>query len=150
MKLTRDKVSEKYEERKSVFDERIPSGYYEVIFRGELSYPLTEYESVWRTSMFLKKDKDTDNFIEDLLNAMKPIKSSVELREQFATVAEIIQRFEPLYCEKHDLLPQDFCLYLVEEDRPTMMAQYGVYHSVTRPFHLFITYNDKGKHYSVK
>ena len=35
MKLTRDKVSEKYEERKSVFDERIPSGYYEVIFRGE-------------------------------------------------------------------------------------------------------------------
>ena len=55
-----------------------------------------------------------------------------------------------LYCEKHDLLPQDFCLYLIEEDRPTMMAQYGVYHSVTRPFHLFITYNDKGKHYSVK
>ena len=38
------------------------------MFRGKLSYPLTEYESVWRTSMFLKKDKDTSNSVASIVN----------------------------------------------------------------------------------
>ncbi len=149
MKLTRDKISEKYEERKSVFDVRIPNGYYEIILRGELSYPLTEYESIWSTSMFIKKDKATDAFIQKLLDLMKPIKNQNELREQFNKVKNTLLAFEEKYCSKYELLPQEFSLYLVEEDKPTMLEQYGVYSEVTRPFKLFITYNDNGKHYSV-
>lgn len=55
MRLTRDKVSEQYEQRKRVFEQRIPSNYYEIILRGELTYPITEYEGVWLTSIFFEE-----------------------------------------------------------------------------------------------
>lgn len=149
MKLTRDKISEKYEERKSVFDLRIPKGYYEVILTGELSYPLTEYESIWSTSMMLKKDKNTDKFINNLLNIMKPIKNQTQLREQYNKLLDCLQEFEIQYCEKYELLPQEFSLYVVVEDKSTMLLHTDEYYPVTRPFNLYITYNDNGKHYSV-
>ena len=70
MKLTRDLDSERYENTKGVFLERIPNGYYEVILRGELNHPVTEFDGSWITSSFFKKDRDTDDFIKGILAVM--------------------------------------------------------------------------------
>lgn len=149
MRLTRDKVSEQYEQRKRVFEQRIPSNYYEIILRGELTYPITEYEGVWLTSIFLKKDPDTDTFIENILNIYKPVNSIQDVQNQFIKLQELFLNFEELYCTKYNILPQEFSLFFVTEDRQTMISECNYYEPITRPFHLFITYNDNGKLYSV-
>ena len=149
MRLTRDKISEKYEQFKGVFEPRIPNGFYEIILRGELTYPLTEYESSWFTSMYMKKDKQTDVFIKDLLNTYKPTNNLDDLISMYYKLQNVINSFEGQYCEKYCILPQEFTLYIVTEDKINMTASGQEYKPITRPFHLFITYNNKGKHFKV-
>ena len=150
MKLTRDKVSEKHEELKGVYEERIPNGYYEVILRGELNYPLTEYDTCWFTSMFFKKDSKIDKFLQDLLDNMVEVIDGQELVNLYNKMNNIISQLEEYYCNKYEILPQEFTLYFVNEDKPTMYEQTGQYIPITRPFKLFITYNDNGKHFRVE
>lgn len=150
MKLTRDKISEQYEQRKGVFEKRIPPGYYEIILRGELTYPITEYEGIWSTSIFLKKDIDTDTFVKNILDIYKPRNSFQEVKDQYIKLQELFDYFERYYCEKHEMLSQDFSLYFVLEDKQTMFSLCNYYEPITRPFYIFITYNDSGKLYSVE
>jgi len=67
MRLKRDLISEKYEQLKSVYDKRIPNGYYEIIIHGK-----TKLEE-WKVSSYVPKNKNTNNFVEQLLNLNKPI-----------------------------------------------------------------------------
>lgn len=150
MKFTRDLDSEKYENTKSVFLERIPSGYYEVILRGELNYPVTEYDSSWITSSFFKKDKETDNFIKGLLALMDKRATSIdEVLTRYEEITKRINTFIDKYCDKYEKLPNEFQLEVITEDQFNMTKETGSYSPITRPFELFVTYNDNNKIYKV-
>lgn len=150
MKLTRDLDSERYENTKGVFLERIPNGYYEVILRGELNHPVTEFDGSWITSSFFKKDRDTDDFIKGILAVMSDkLKSAAQLGARYEEMTRRINTFIDKYCDKYEMLPYEFQLEIITEDEFNMVQECGYYEPVTYPFELFVTYNDNGKIFTV-
>lgn len=149
MKLTRDKMLEKIEQRKAVFEQRIPNNCYEVTIRGELSYPSYENEYTWITTAYFYKDKDVDDFIDDILSTHKVTRNKEQLNLLYTELTNLINSFINNYCEKYNTLPYDYPLQIITEDRYNMEKE-TEYCPVTIPFKIFITYNDNGKIYRVE
>lgn len=148
MQLKRDKESEQYEAIKGVFEAKIPNGFYEIIIRGELTYPLLETENRWISTCYLKKCDLTDKFIEDILSIELDVYDQQRLNECYDKVNNLITDFINNYCYKYNKLPYDIPMFIVTEDRYNM-EKYGTYYPITQPFKVFVTYNDNGIHYEV-
>ena len=101
MQLKRDKESEQYEAIKGVFEAKIPNGFYEIIIRGELTYPLLETENRWISTCYLKKCDLTDKFIEDILSIELDVYDQERLNECYDKVNNLITDFINNYCYKH-------------------------------------------------
>lgn len=149
MKLVRDKMLEKIEQRKGVFEQRIPNNCYEIIIRGELSYPLYENEYTWITTAYFYKDKDVDEFIDNILFTYKVTRNKEQLNLLYTELTNLINTFINNYCKKYNTLPYDYPLQIITEDRYNMEKE-TEYCPVTIPFKIFITYNDNGKIYKVE
>lgn len=83
MRLKRDLISEKYEQLKGVYDKRIPNGYYEIIIHGK-----TKQED-WKISSYIPKCKNTNNYVEELLNLDRTCENLQEWYDRFTLEYEM-------------------------------------------------------------
>lgn len=136
MKFKRSKMYEEVEALKGVFEERIPESYFQIIFRGELKYPVIPENNTWISSSVFISSEDTKDFIEYLLN-IKWERNLDKLNQQYKEIKFYLDKFQ--YEHGAGLLD------IVTEDEITTMKYTDRYYPITSPFRIIILYNDNEK-----